>query len=75
MFSPRDLSEVSERARAILPADLNLYRHMPYAIEVDDEVVRTRENGLLIALEITGIDGLTSSDSVNGGAISGHAAE
>ncbi|REG28213.1 type IV secretion system protein B4 (plasmid) [Paracoccus versutus] len=63
MFSPRDLSEVSERARTILPADLNLYRHMPYAIEVDDEVVRTRENGLLIALEITGIDGLTSSDS------------
>ncbi|WP_065169899.1 hypothetical protein [Paracoccus sp. MKU1] len=63
MFSPRDLSEVSDRARAILPTDLNLYRHMPYAIEVDDEVVRTRENGLLIALEITGIDGLTSSDS------------
>ncbi|MDF3855622.1 hypothetical protein [Paracoccus pantotrophus] len=63
MFNPRDLSEVSERARAILPTDLHLYRHMPYAIEVDDEVVRTRENGLLIALEITGIDGLTSADS------------
>lgn len=62
MFNARDLSDVSERARAVLPADPKLYRHMPYALEVRDDVIRTRENGLLTSLEITGIDGLTSSD-------------
>ncbi|WP_157936033.1 VirB4 family type IV secretion/conjugal transfer ATPase [Paracoccus zhejiangensis] len=62
MFNARDLNELSERARAVLPADLKLYRHLPYVLEIDDETIRTRENGLLMALEVTGIDGTTSSD-------------
>lgn len=62
MFNARDMNELSERARAVLPADMKLYRHMPYVLEVDDETIRTRENGLMMAMEITGIDGTTSSD-------------
>ncbi|WP_299913213.1 type IV secretion system protein B4 [uncultured Paracoccus sp.] len=62
MFNARDLNELSERARAVLPADLKLYRHLPYVLEIDDETIRTRENGLMMALEVTGIDGTTSSD-------------
>lgn len=63
MFNYRDTAELTERAKAVVPADMQMYRHMPYAIEVDDETVRTRENGLLMAFEITGIDGATSSDN------------
>lgn len=62
MFNARDLNELSERARAVLPADLKLYRHLPYVLEIDDETIRTRENALMMALEVTGIDGTTSSD-------------
>lgn len=62
MFNERNIDELTERARAVLPSDARLYSHMPYALEIDDEVVRTRENGLVMACEITGIDGLTSSD-------------
>ncbi|OYX42101.1 MAG: hypothetical protein B7Z02_13335 [Rhodobacterales bacterium 32-67-9] len=51
------------RARALIPADPNLYAHLPYVIELDDEVVRTRDNALMLALEITGIDGVTSGTS------------
>ena len=32
-------------------------------VELDDEVVRTRDNGLMISLEVTGIDGITSGSS------------
>ncbi|OJY28888.1 MAG: hypothetical protein BGP11_02070 [Rhodobacterales bacterium 65-51] len=43
-----------------MPADPKLYAHLPYVIELDDEVVRTRDNGLMLSLEVTGIDGVTS---------------
>jgi type IV secretion system protein VirB4 len=33
------------RARALIPADPKIYAHLPYVIELDDEVVRTRDNG------------------------------
>jgi type IV secretion system protein VirB4 len=48
------------RARARLPADTKIYAHLPYVFELDDEVVRSRDNGLMLSLEITGIDGVTS---------------
>ena len=51
------------RARALIPADPKIYAHLPYVIELDDEVVRTRDNGLMISLEVTGIDGITSGSS------------
>ena len=63
MFDVRDPKELSERARAVMPTDMHLYRHLPYALEVTDEIVRTRENGLMLAFEITGIDGMTASDN------------
>ena len=51
------------RARALIPADPKIYAHLPYVIDLDDEVVRTRDNGLMISLEVTGIDGITSGSS------------
>ena len=51
------------RAGALLPTDPKLYAHLPYVIEVDDEVVRTRDNALMLSLEVTGIDGITSGDA------------
>jgi type IV secretion system protein VirB4 len=42
------------RARALIPADPKIYAHLPYVIELDDEVVRTRDNALMISLEVTG---------------------
>ena len=51
------------RARTLIPADPKIYTHLPYVIELDDEVVRTRDNGLMISLEVTGIDGITSGSS------------
>ena len=61
MFLERDVDRV--RARALIPADPKLYAHLPYVIELDDEVVRTRDNGLMVSLEVTGIDGVTSGAS------------
>ena len=58
MFLERDVDR--GRARALIPTDPKLYAHLPYIIELDDEVVRTRDNGLMISLEVTGIDGVTS---------------
>ncbi len=52
------------RARALIPADPRLYAHLPYVIELDDEVVRSRDNALMLSLEITGIDGVTSGDTL-----------
>jgi hypothetical protein len=40
-----------------------IYAHLPYVIELEDEVVRTRDNALMLSLEITGIDGVTSGTS------------
>ena len=51
---------LADRARRLRPADPKLYAHLPYTLEVADDVVRTRENALMASFEITGIDGLTS---------------
>ncbi|OJY30067.1 MAG: hypothetical protein BGP11_19680 [Rhodobacterales bacterium 65-51] len=48
------------RAGRLIPANPKIYAHLPYAIELDDEVVRTRDNALMLSLEVTGIDGVTS---------------
>lgn len=53
--------DIALRARATRPQDRALYAHLPYLVEVDDEVVRTRENALMLAIEVQGIDGLTSA--------------
>ena len=49
MFLERDVDR--GRARALIPADPKLYAHLPYVIELDDEVVRTRDNGLTALAE------------------------
>ena len=49
------------RAARFRPRDPNLFAHLPYAFEVDDRVVRTRDNALMLSFEVDGIDGLTSS--------------
>jgi type IV secretion system protein VirB4 len=51
------------RAGRLIPADPKTYAHLPYVIELDDEVVRTRDNALMLSLEVTGIDGITSGAS------------
>ena len=48
------------RAGRLIPASPKIYAHLPYVIELDDEVVRTRDNALMLSLEVTGIDGVTS---------------
>ena len=58
MFLDRD--GLKGRARALIPADPKSYKHLPYVIELDDEVVRTRDNGLMISLEVTGIDDIAA---------------
>ena len=47
-------------AGRLIPASPKIYAHLPYVIELDDEVVRTRDNALMLSLEVTGIDGVTS---------------
>ncbi|NBZ89210.1 VirB4 family type IV secretion system protein [Stagnihabitans tardus] len=42
-------------------------------MEVDDEVVRTRENALMLSLEVTGVDGITSGDAATAGLRAGFA--
>jgi type IV secretion system protein VirB4 len=58
-----DWARVRGRAGALVPTDPKIYAHLPHVIELDDEVVRTRDNALMISLEITGIDGITSGGS------------
>jgi type IV secretion system protein VirB4 len=48
------------RAGRLIPASPKIYAHLPYVIELDDEIVRTRDNALMLSLEVTGIDGVTS---------------
>jgi len=48
------------RAGRLIPASPKIYAHLPYVIELDDEVVRTRDNALMLSFEVTGIDGVTS---------------
>lgn len=52
---------LSDRARRVRPTDPRLYAHLPYTFEVTDDVVRSRENALMLSFEVTGIDGLTSA--------------
>lgn len=63
MFEDPDLAGLSDRARQVLPTDMRHFRHLPYAFEVADDVVRTRENALMLSFEVMGIDGLTSASS------------
>lgn len=63
MFLDRNEPAISARAGSLLPAAPKLYGHLPYVIELDDETVRTRDNGLMISLEMTGIDGITSGQA------------
>jgi type IV secretion system protein VirB4 len=55
--------KVPGRARPLIPACPKIYAHLPYVIELDDEVVRTRDNALMLSFEVTGIDGVTSGAS------------
>lgn len=56
-----EFKDTVERARRLLPRDRRLYTHLPYAFEVTDDIVRSRDNALMLSFEIAGIDGLTSS--------------
>ncbi len=58
MFLERE--KVPGRAGRLIPACPKIYAHLPYVIELDDEVVRTRDNALMLSIEVTGIDGVTS---------------
>lgn len=58
MFLERE--KVRGRAGRLIQANPKIYAHLPYVIELDDEVVRTRDNALMLSLEVTGIDGVTS---------------
>lgn len=51
------------RAGQLIPANPKIYAHLPYVIELDDEVTRTRDNALMLSFEVTGIDGVTSGAS------------
>lgn len=61
MFLERDENRISPRAAVLRRKDRLLYTHLPYMMEVDDEVVRSRDNALMLSLEVTGIDGFTSA--------------
>jgi type IV secretion system protein VirB4 len=58
MFLERD--KPKGRAGRLIPVSPKIYAHLPYVFELDDEVVRTRDNALMLSLEVTGIDGVTS---------------
>lgn len=60
MYS-KPMKTLNEAARQVIPADPSLLSHLPYVIEMDDETVCTRQNGLMISLEICGVDGLTAA--------------
>ncbi len=53
------------RARALIPAGPKIYAHLPYVIKLDDELVRTRDNALMISLEVISIDGGTSCEIIS----------
>ena len=61
MYNAR-FGPVSERAQRHIPKSPQFYAEMPYALEVDDYTVRTRDNALMMSMEIRGLDGLTASD-------------
>ena len=45
MFNAK-IGPISERAQAHVPKSTQFYAEMPYALEVDDHTVRTRDNAL-----------------------------
>ena len=55
------LGTPEDRAGRLMPRDPKLFAHLPYAFEVSDTVVRTRDNALMLSFQVDGIDGLTSS--------------
>ena len=61
MFNGK-IGPISERAQRHVPKSPQFYAEMPYTLEVDDHTVRTRDNALMMSLEIQGIDGITASD-------------
>lgn len=56
-----DFALRSERSGRLRPGDPRLFAHLPYAFEVNDRVIRTRDNALMVSFEVDGIDGLTNS--------------
>ncbi|MDT1064686.1 type IV secretion system protein B4 [Paracoccus sp. CPCC 101403] len=62
MFDAGDIRARSARATAARPKFPQLYPHMPYVLEVDDHTVRSRENALMMSLEVRGKDGFTSAE-------------
>lgn len=62
MFDAKQDRKISARAEVVRPKVPQLYPHMPYVLEVDDFTVRTRDNALMMSLEIKGKDGFTSAD-------------
>ena len=48
------------RAEPLLTEHLRLYQHLPYALPVTDDVVRTRDDSLVLAMQVEGIDPSTS---------------
>ncbi|WP_299912910.1 zonular occludens toxin domain-containing protein [uncultured Paracoccus sp.] len=62
MFDASQDRKRAARAAAVRPKVPQLYPHMPYVLEIDDFTVRSRENALMMSLEIKGKDGFTSAD-------------
>lgn len=61
MFAERE--GFQGRAAGLRSRDPKVYAHLPYVLELDDTVVRTRDNALMLSLEVTGIDGVTSGSA------------
>jgi type IV secretion system protein VirB4 len=74
MFNPGGKRELSDRARRLRPVSPAFYAHLPYALEVDDVTVRSRENALMTSFEVRGLDGMTASDQEIADLASGFAA-
>ena len=56
--------DIIGRASAIFPKDrMQVYQQLPYLVEATDEIVRTRDNALMLSFEIEGIDGVTADPS------------
>jgi type IV secretion system protein VirB4 len=58
--NPADRDAI-ERAGSLRSKDARLASHLPYVVEIDDAVMRTRENALMMSLDVSGIDGVTAA--------------
>lgn len=58
-----DQSSTNDGAQRIKPVVRPAYSHMPYLVEVNDTTITTRENALLCAFEVRGLDGMTSAEA------------